>query len=106
MLGCLHCFANAMRHEPSRLIGDTKRTVELMGADALFASVDERERHQPLIERDFAVFKDGSDRNGELLTASVALVQAGAGGLRREACNMAVFAAMGADGTVRPVDGF
>ncbi len=33
---------------------------------------------EPLGQRDFATLKDGLDRDGELLAAAIALVQAGA----------------------------
>lgn len=82
--------------------------MEFVGAKALLATIEQTERKQPLVKRDFAVLEDRADRDGEGLDAVFALVDAGARGLAsqfRDAVGVAI-AAMGANRTVGPVQGF
>ena len=77
----LHGLADAVRHEPSGLVGDAEHAVQLVGGHALLARCQQVRRQQPLVERDLATLEHGADRDGELLAAFVALVEAGAVGL-------------------------
>ena len=74
-----HRFADAVHHEPCRFIRDAKHAMQLTGAHAFFAGADEEGGHQPLVEWDMRALEQGSDCNGELLAACVALIPAGAG---------------------------
>jgi len=51
--------------------------MDLMGGNALLRGRQEEQRGKPLRERDFAALEYGLDGDGELLTALVALLQAG-----------------------------
>jgi hypothetical protein len=64
-----HCFADAMHHEPCRLIGDPKRPMQLLGRCALFARVNQVEAHHPFMQRDFRPLHDGARGDGEILPA-------------------------------------
>ena len=99
----LHGFADAMGHEPCGFIGDFEIAAKLAGADAFLAAVHQGEGHQPLVERDFAVFKDGADRNRELLTARIAHVEAGASRLAADLRVVLRVATVRANRTFRPV---
>lgn len=97
-----HRFADAVRHEPRGLEGDTKSAVELVAADALLAGTHQIDRLQPEVHRNVAGFKNGADLDGEGLAARVALVGADAGGLAAQLASALTFAAVRADTTVRP----
>jgi len=75
-----HSVAQAVHHEPGRLVGDARHTVHLVGADALLGGTEKESSHQPFVRRNVAALKHGADHDGELLAASVALVAAGTGG--------------------------
>src|SRR5271157_2993172 len=62
-----------MTHEPRALVRHAKHPVKLMGAHALLAGTEQVKRKEPLVQRNVAVFHDGSDRNAELFPASRAL---------------------------------
>lgn len=68
-----------MRHKPSRLVRDTKNTVQFMGAKAFLATAQKTKSEKPFIERDFAVLKNRANRDSERLCALIALVDARAG---------------------------
>src|ERR1700733_1315664 len=103
-----------MRHEPSALVRDSEHPMKLMGAHTFFASAQEMKREKPLVQRNMAVFHDGSDGDGELFATAAALVQALPGvrlgflvlyvGL--EPVGFAKGSAMRANGAFRPALGF
>src|SRR5208282_4572688 len=64
-----HRFADTVAQEPCRLVIDAKGAVELMGAHALLAGVQEVEGHQPLIQWDMAALHDGPGGDREILAA-------------------------------------
>ena len=72
-----HSFANAVRHEPSRFVRDAQHAMQLV---ALMPFLERQQvgRQEPLVQRDLGALEHGSDRDRELLTAGIALVQASA----------------------------
>jgi hypothetical protein len=70
-----HGFAQAVRHEPSRLIGDFQNAVKLMAADALLGTAQKVRRLKPLVQRDMRGLENRADANRELLPASAAFLQ-------------------------------
>src|SRR3954447_8800013 len=73
--GARHRLADAMRHEPSRLVAKAQHTVELVGAGPLLARGHQVRGQEPLVQRDVRALEDGADRGRELATALPALVQ-------------------------------
>src|SRR5665213_531535 len=73
-----HGLTNAMAREPCRFVGQPEHAMDLVGADALLAANHQMQDQQPLVERDMRALKHGADRDGELLLAALALVDAGA----------------------------
>jgi hypothetical protein len=43
-----HCFADTVHHEPSGLVSDSKCPVQLMGAKALLARIEQENSEPPL----------------------------------------------------------
>jgi hypothetical protein len=72
-----HRLADAVHHEPSGFVAATHHAVHLKRGHALFAAVQQIDRHAPFAERDFGALANRVDRNGELLAAVIALKQAG-----------------------------
>ena len=56
-VGLGHGLADAMAHEPRRLVGHSKRATDLVGADALLAGGHEVGGPQPLIQRHLGAFE-------------------------------------------------
>jgi len=69
----LHGEANALKHEPTRLLSDAKRTVKLVGANAVLGVDDQPEGREPLAKGNGAIFKNGSNLCGKLFAAALAL---------------------------------
>lgn len=69
-----------MRHEPRRLVSNVQHSVKLVRAHALLRRAEKEDRHEPFANWDVRVFKDGSNRDRELLPARSALVKPLAGG--------------------------
>lgn len=67
--------ADAVPHEPCRLVRDLERAVELMGADALLAAAHQEEGQKPLVERNVALLEHSANRDSELAAAVIAEVQ-------------------------------
>lgn len=99
-----HSFADAVAHEPRGFVGHANHAVDLMGGNAFLAGSHQFDGEQPLIERDFGAFKDGANRDGELLAAFGALVQAGAVRLASKGFDLlrVCIAAMRANGAIGP----
>jgi hypothetical protein len=108
MIHIAHAFTKAMAHEPSRLIGDAKHPVELMGADTLFARHHEVHSKKPLIQRDFAALHCRPNGHTERLAAFVALIDASAKTFANHFRNArgARIAAMSAIWTIWPTQAF
>lgn len=68
-----------MRHEPCRLLRNTKVTGNLTAANPVLTIDDEPERGQPLIEAERRILKDGAGLQGELglQVVAIALPRAG-----------------------------
>jgi hypothetical protein len=64
-----HRFADTVAHEPGRLVIELQGAVELVGAHALLAGVQEVEGHQPLVQRDMAALHDRAGGDREILAA-------------------------------------
>lgn len=64
-----HGLADTVREEPRALIGDAKRPVDLVAADALLRGTQEVDGLEHLVERDMGALKYGADLDGELLAA-------------------------------------
>ena len=63
----MHGVADTMIHEPSCLLGYLDGPGDLIRADAVLAVGNEPHCTEPLLERDWAVFEDRADLDGELL---------------------------------------
>src|ERR1700722_13551545 len=62
----LHCKANAMQHEPCRLLGDLHVTRNLVTAHAVLAVRNHPSCGHPLVEWNSRIFHDGPDLHREL----------------------------------------
>ena len=69
----LHHLADAVQHEPSRLLGNADCPGHLVARDAVFAVGHHPKGNHPLIESDGAVLEDCPYLEGELLLAGVAV---------------------------------
>ena len=78
-----HCFTNAMRQKPRRLVGNFQRPMKLMRADTLLTRRHHVERLQCLIERDAHMFENRADLDGELLFAVATAPQTNANAFGR-----------------------
>ena len=94
-------FAQAMRHEPNRLVCGAKRAIHLVGAETLHCAGDQAELKKPLVQGDFAIFHDGADRDRQGFGAIVKLVNADPRGLARH-LHEAVQTTAREGGAVRP----
>jgi hypothetical protein len=68
----LHCRSDAVKHEPSRFLSDSKRAPNLATRNAIATVDDHPERSHPLIHPERGILKDRPDFDGELLIASTA----------------------------------
>jgi hypothetical protein len=68
----MHGLADAVEHEPCRLLSDSKRTGDLAGANAVLAIAEHPESTHPLIETQRRILEDSADLKRELLLASLA----------------------------------
>jgi hypothetical protein len=71
-----HGLPDAMIHEPRRLLGNAALASDLVGTDPLLAAGHQVKSHQPLVNRNLAIFHDRSDAHCELFSATAALVHA------------------------------
>ncbi len=99
-----HAFAQAMGHEPRRLVGDAKGALKLKGRDAFLAGAHQVGREKPLVQRDFGTLEHGSNGRGELLAAflRVALIHARTVRLAVQRRGVANETAMRTDRAMRP----
>lgn len=67
----LHRLTNPVEHKPCRFLGDSNRTVQFVGANAVLAVADHPDRRHPLVQTDRGVLKDRSDLDGELFLAAL-----------------------------------
>lgn len=105
--GGVHGFADAMGHEPSRLVLHAKRALQLVATASLFARADKVDRLHPLVQWDLAALKDCANGYRELFAAVLALVHAGAVRLAIQyIVILAHAAAVWADRAIGPADGF
>lgn len=65
----VHRVSDSMVHEPRCSLRDLQGAGNLVGRNAIFAVGDQPHSAHPLVERNGAVLKDGSDLDGELLPA-------------------------------------
>src|SRR4051794_12216417 len=65
--GAFHRLADAVKQEPSALVGDAERAVQLVGREALLAAAEKRIGHEPFVQGDLRVFHDRADRDRERL---------------------------------------
>ena len=105
-VSAVHGLADAVGHEPCRLVGDAERAVKLVGAETLLAARHEAEGEKPLVQGDFRSFEDRADRDREGLAAGIAHNHAGACALALQAGDALCLAALGAHWAVGPVQGF
>lgn len=90
-------LADAVRHEPGRLVSHPKGAVQLVAAHALLGRAEKEHGLQPDIEFDLGTLKHRPYGHCELLSAILALPEAGACGLTSEAVMASYDPAMGAD---------
>ena len=103
----VHCFAQAVGHEPGRFVLDPKRALQLVAAAPLLTRTDQVDRLHPLVQRDLAALKDCTNGYRELFAAILALVYARAVRLAVQyIVILAHAAAVRANRTIRPADSF
>ena len=73
----VHCFADAMRHEPRSLVGHAQHALKLLGANALLGSAHQVRGIDPLVKGDLRALKHGADSHGELFAAVTTEQKAG-----------------------------
>ena len=95
----LHGEADAVKHEPSRLLRDAQVLRQLSAGNALLVRSDKPNRQHPRPQRDLAVLKNGADLYRKPLTTVTAFV----GAVVTEMINAGRFA-MGAKCTILPPD--
>lgn len=78
--GLVHGGADAMAHEPGRLVGDAEHAVDLMGADPLLGRGEKVGRQKPLEQRHLGALEYGPYGYGVLLATIAALDNALADG--------------------------
>ena len=61
--------ANLMEDEPRGFLRHINVAAQLTGGNALLMAADKVHSHKPLLQRQFGVLKDGSDKAGETLVA-------------------------------------
>ena len=86
----LHRFADAMGKEPRSLHATLEHSLDLAGCDALLAGTHQMDHLQPQVQRQVRRLEDSSNPNRKRLPASVALVQALAGGFAVQLADMLV----------------
>jgi hypothetical protein len=69
----MESFPQAMQDKPSRLLGNSKIAVNLVGANAILAASQHPEGQEPLLQRDRRILKDGLNLDGKLATAVTTL---------------------------------
>lgn len=70
-----HRIADPVAHEPCALVRDPEHAMNLVCAHALFGSVHEVDRGEPLRQGDVAILENRPDGHAELLPARFALQQ-------------------------------
>jgi hypothetical protein len=70
-----HGFSDSVSHEPSRLVGNPKHPVKLVGAYPLLARGHKVKSQKPFVQFNMGVFKDSSHSNSERLSAGIALIK-------------------------------
>jgi hypothetical protein len=95
----LHRKSDSVKHEPRGFLGDSKCSMNLVGADTILAVGDHPNGGQPLVQTKGRIFKDSSDLCGELL--SIVLVLAFPNPPSRDKSNVGAFASWAAN-AIRP----
>jgi hypothetical protein len=69
----LHGQTDTVKHEPTRLLGDTKGTANLVGANPVLRIDDEPDSREPLAQGQWAIAKDRADFYRELFFTILAV---------------------------------
>ena len=98
----LHRQADTVKQKPSSLLGDAKRTMQLVGRNAVLRVRNQPERAEPFVQTNRRIFHDGANLDRELLIgrAMFALPNPARGNKR----NLFVMAARASYNAVRPAD--
>ena len=73
----VHRLADAVRHEPRRLVRDAQHALKLLGADPLLGRAHQVCGVHPLVKGHLGALKDGADSHGELFAAVTTEQKAG-----------------------------
>ncbi len=68
----VHCKPNAVHHEPSRFLSDSKSAGHFIGANSVLGVHDEPNGNHPLVHAERGVFKDSSNLDRKLFFAALA----------------------------------
>jgi len=69
----LHRKPDAMKHEPCGLLCDAESASDFIRTDSVLAVGNHPNGDEPLVERDWGIFEDGADLDGELAVVVDAL---------------------------------
>src|SRR5260370_14556213 len=73
------CVANPVHHKTRRAVRtESEHPMNLKRADSLFGTAKQIPSNQPFSQGNVRIFKDRSDRHGELLVALRAMIQTSA----------------------------
>src|SRR6266446_526150 len=97
-----HSFPNAMTDKPSGFEINTEDPSELICAEALLRRAHQVHCLKPNMQRHMARLEDGSDFDGERLTARIAFVNADAGAFAFQRPGTIDYATFRADTSIRP----
>jgi hypothetical protein len=100
-----HRLTQAMGHEPSGLVSDLERVVELEAAEALLAGGQKMRGLKPQMQLDVAGLEKGADRGPELQLALPTALEPRSGSFPADNRDPIHSTTMRAYGAVRPHDG-
>ena len=69
-----HCFSDSVAEIPGCLIGDSKRSLNLIGGDAFLRLANQGGSKKPCCERQMGIMKHCPSQGRELIAANVAIV--------------------------------
>ena len=97
-----HGLTNTVSHEPGGLESYPKGSVKLMRTKAFLRSRQQVDGLEPEVHRNMTIFKDGSNLDGKLLPAGIALIETDPGSLAAHFPDSLFASAMRANRAIGP----